>query len=178
MAELITIARPYAEAAFELARDGKALPVWSEMLRFASQIVADPRVAGALDNPRLSAGDKEALLLSIAGERVTGDGRNFLRVLIEADRVKLLPEIRTIFDTLKDESENVARATIETAFPLSDAQLRELTAALEKRFGKKVEATVVENPALIGGARVTVGDAVIDGSVQARLTAMSNQLRT
>jgi len=178
MAELTTIARPYAEAAFELARDAKALPAWSEMLHFASQIVADPRVAGALDNPRLLAGDKEALVLSIAGDRVTGDGRNFLRVLIESDRVQLLPEIRTMFDALKDSAENVARATIETAFPLSDAQLRDLTAALEKRFGKKVEATVVENRALIGGARVSVGDAVIDGSVQARLAAMSNQLRT
>src|SRR5262245_11685253 len=177
MAELATIARPYAEAAFEIARDQNALPVWSEMLRYASKVVADPRVAAALDNPKLSAGDKESLLLSIAGDRVSGDGRNFLRVLVESDRIKLLPEIQTLFDGLKDQAESVAKATIETAFPLSDAQLAELKAALEKRFKKQIEATVVENRALIGGARVTVGDEVIDGSVQAKLASMSTQLR-
>jgi F-type H+-transporting ATPase subunit delta len=177
MAELATVARPYAEAAFELARDQNALPVWSQMLRFASTVVADPRVSAALDNPKLSTGDKESLLLSIAGDRVSGDGRNFLRVLIESDRVKLLPEIQSMFDDLKDSAESVAKATIETAFPLSDAQLAELKTALERRFKKKIEATVIENRALIGGARVSVGDEVIDGSVQAKLAAMSTQLR-
>ena len=178
MAELTTIARPYAEAAFSLARERNALPVWSQMLRFTATVVADPRVSSALDNPKLSAGDKEALLLSIAGERVAGDGRNFLRVLIESDRIKLLPEIRTLFDKLKDEAESVAKATIETAYPLSDAQLAQLTAALERRFNKKIETTVIENRTLIGGARVSVGDEVIDGSVQAKLAAMATQLRT
>jgi F-type H+-transporting ATPase subunit delta len=178
MAEPVTVARPYAEAAFEIARDRNALPAWSEMLRFAATIIADPRVSAALDNPRLTAADKESLVLSIAGDRLDPDARSFVRVLIEADRIALLPEIQTLFGALKDDAENVAKATIETAFPLDDAQLRELTAALEKRFGKRIEATVVENRALIGGARVTVGDSVIDGSVQAKLEAMSNQLRS
>ena len=177
MAELITVARPYAAAAFDLAREQNALPVWSEVLRFATTIVADPRVAAALDNPRLSTQDKESLLLSIAGDRVTGDARSFLRVLIEADRITLLPQIREMFDSLKDQAENVAKAKIESAFPLSDEQNAELTAALEKRFGKKIEATVTVNPELIGGARISVGDAVIDGSVQAKLDAMRAQLR-
>jgi len=178
MAEPTTVARPYAEAAFELAREQDALPVWSEMLRFATTIVADERVTAALENPRLSAGDKEALLLSIAGDRVIGDGRNFLRVLIEADRIALLPQIRALFDQLKDDAENVAKAKIESAMPLSPEQTSELTTALEKRFGKKIEATVSVNSSLIGGVRVTVGDAVIDGSVQAKLEAMRAQLRT
>jgi F-type H+-transporting ATPase subunit delta len=178
MAELVTVARPYAEAAFEIARDQNALPVWSEMLRFAATIVGDERVAAALDNPRFSSGDKESLVLSIAGDKLNHDGRSFLRVLIEADRVSLLPQIQALFDALKDQAENVAKATIETAFPLSDTQVADLTGALEKRFGKKVEATVVENRALIGGARVTVGDSVIDGSVQAKLAVMSKQLRS
>ena len=178
MAEPTTVARPYAEAAFELAREQNALPVWSEMLRFATTIVADERVTAALENPRLSTGDKEALLLSIVGDRVTGDGRSFLRVLIEADRIALLPQIRALFDQLKDDAENVAKAHIESALPLTPEQTSELTAALEKRFGKKIEATVSVNPSLIGGARVTVGDAVIDGSVQAKLASMRAQLRT
>ena len=178
MAEPTTVARPYAEAAFELGREQNAVPVWSEMLRFATTIVSDERVTAALENPRLSAGDKEALLLSIAGDRVTGDGRSFLRVLIEADRIALLPQIRALFDQLKDDAENVAKAHIESALPLTPEQTSELTAALEKRFGKKIEATVSVNSTLIGGARVTVGDAVIDGSVQAKLDAMRAQLRT
>ena len=177
MAELATIARPYAEAAFEIARDAQALPAWSDMLRFAAGIVADPRVAAALDNPRLDAAAKESLLLSIGGDRFGAEARNFVRVLVEAERVEVLPQISEMFDTLKNEAEAVAKATIESAFELSDAQVAELRGALEKRFGKRIEASVSVNPELIGGARVTVGDAVLDGSVQAKLAAMRAQLR-
>ncbi len=87
-----------------------------------------------------TANDKESLLLSICGDRLDAHGRNFVRVLVEADRVALLPQISALFETLKDEADGVANATIETAFPLTDAQLGECAAALEKRFGKKIEA--------------------------------------
>ena len=177
MAELATIARPYAEAAFGLARDERALPVWSEMLRFAATIVADPRVATALDNPRLDNKAKESLLLSIAGDRFNAQARNFMHVLVEGERVALLPQIAEMFETLKNEAEATATAVIESAVELTDAQVAELKAALEKRFGRKIETTVTVNPDLIGGARVTVGDAVLDGSVQAKLAAMHTQLR-
>ncbi len=177
MAELATIARPYAEAAFEIARDSQSLASWADMLKFAATIVGDARVASALDNPRLDAAAKESLLLSIGGDRFTGEARNFIRVLVEAERVSLLPEISAMFETLKNDAESTAKATIESAFELTDAQVDELRAALERRFGRKIEATVTVNPALIGGARVTVGDSVLDGSVQAKLAAMSAQLR-
>src|SRR5258708_7686946 len=177
MAELTTIARPYAEAAFALARDSNALPVWSQMLRLASGVVADPKVAQALDNPALDSAAKESLLLSICGDKLTPEGRNFLRVLIEADRITLLPEIQAMFDVLKDSADGVAKAAIETAFPFDGNELAELTSSLEKRFGRKIEATVEVKPELIGGARVTVGDTVIDGSVQEQLRAMAAQLR-
>jgi F-type H+-transporting ATPase subunit delta len=177
MAEPATIARPYAEAAFALARDQNALPVWSEVLRLAAAIVGDERVAQALDNPRLDAPAKESLLLSIGGDRFDHEARNFIRVLVEAERVALLPQIFAMFETLKDEAESTAKATIESAFEVSDAQLAELKGALERRFGKKIETSVIVNPDLLGGARVTVGDAVLDGSVQAKLAAMRAQLR-
>jgi len=176
MAELVTIARPYAEAAFEIARDSNALPVWSQALRLAASVVADPQMQLALGSPKLDAAEKESLFLSVVGDRLDAEARNFIRVLIEGDRITLLPEIRKLFELRKDGAENVARAEIETAMPLTDEQLASLTAALQRRFGKKVESSVTVNPALIGGARITVGDTVIDGSVQGKLTAMANQL--
>ena len=177
MAELTTIARPYAEAAFRIARDANALPAWSEMLRFLADVAADPQASAALDNPKLTAADKTTLLLAVGGDRLDATGRNFVRVLVDADRVAVLPQIRTLFETLKNDTDGVAMARIESAFPLTDAQTAELTAALEKRFGRKIEATVNVDPALGGGARITVGDTVIDGTIQAQLAAMATQLR-
>jgi len=177
MAEATTVARPYAEAAFALAREKNVLEPWSQRLRLIASIVQDPRVAEALDNPRLDAPEKQSLLLSIAGERLDEDARSFVRVLVEAGRVHLAPEIAEVFDGLKDRYEGAAKAEIETAFPLTDAQLADMKSALEKRFGKRIEATVRVNKDLIGGARVSVGDAVIDASVRAKLDSMHTQLR-
>ena len=178
MAEPVTVARPYAEAAFELAREENALPVWAEMLRLASRVSADSQVSAAMENPKLSAGDRESLFLSICGDALNAQGRNFIRVLVGAERLALLPEIRSLFESLKDDAEGVARAQIVSAFPLTGAELDSLTAALEKRFGKKIEATVSVDEELIGGARITVGDTVIDASVQGELQAMANYLRS
>ena len=177
MAEPITVARPYAEAAYALAREGNALPVWSEMLRVATAVGSDARVRAALDNPKLAAAEKEALFLSICGDKLDPNGRSFVRVLIEADRIGLLPEIRTLFEALKDEADGVARAQIISAFPIDDTQLASLRKGLERRFGRKIEATVSVDRALIGGAKIIVGDTVIDGSVQNELQAMANQLQ-
>src|ERR1700747_3094580 len=102
MAEPITVARPYAEAAFALAREQNALPAWSEMLRVAAAVAADPQMQAALDNPKLSPADQEALFLSICGDGLNGEGRNFVRVLIEAERIGLISEIRDLFGALKD----------------------------------------------------------------------------
>jgi F-type H+-transporting ATPase subunit delta len=178
MAEPITIARPYAEAAFALAREQNALPVWAEMLRAAAAIAADPQMQDALDNPKLSVTDKEALFLSICGDRINAEGRNFVRVLIEAERIGLISQIRDLFGALKDADEGVARASITSAFPLSDGELSELKRALERRFGKKIETTVSVDDSLIGGAKIVVGDTVIDASVRAELESMANHLRT
>jgi len=177
MAELTTIARPYAEAAFRLAREGNALPVWSQMLRLLAAVTADPKVAAALDNPRLTAGDKEALLLSLCGDRLDPQGKSFVRVLVEADRVGVVPQIAAQFEALKDDADGLARARIDSAFPLSDAELAELKGALERHFGKKIETSVNVDPALIGGARITVGDTVVDGTIEAQLSAMATHLR-
>lgn len=178
MAEPITVARPYAEAAFALAEEQNALPVWLEMLRAAAAIAADPQMRTALDNPRLSAGDKEALFLSVCGDRLNADGRNFVRVLIRADRIGLLEDVRELFGALKDADEGRARAHITSAFALGESELAGLKSALERRFGKKIEATLEIDRSLIGGAKIVVGDTVIDASVAGELQAMANHLRT
>ncbi len=177
MSDQITIARPYAEAAFTLAKEQNALPRWAEMLGLLSSVASDPTVHEALDNPQLDNAAKESLLLSLCGDDLSAEAKSFVRVLLESDRIAVLPDIRSLFDTLKDGADGVARAQIVSAFPVDDAQLGSLKAALEKRFGKKIEATVSVDPELIGGARVTVGDTVIDASVRGELQAMSSQLR-
>ena len=178
MAEPLTVARPYAEAAFAIARDGNALPVWSEMLKVADNVASDPRMHSALDNPKLSAVEKESLFLSVCGEGLNADARSFIRVLVEADRIGLLPEIRQVFGVLKDDADGVARAHITSAFAVSEGELAALKSSLEKRFGKKIETTVSVDPELIGGATIVVGDTVIDGSVRGELQAMATHLRT
>lgn len=177
MSEQVTVARPYAEAAFALAREQHRLPQWAEMLKVASNVANDPTVRAALDNPKLDNAAKESLLLSLCGDALSAEGKSFVRVLLESDRIAVLSDIRRLFDSLKDSADGVARAHIVSAFPVDDVQLGALKVALEKRFGKKIDATVSVDPQLIGGARVTVGDTVIDASVRGELEAMSSQLR-
>ena len=99
MSEQVTIARPYAEAAFSLAREQNALPQWAEMLKIASNVASDPTVRAALDNPRLDNAAKESLLLSLCGDALSAEGKSFVRVLLESDRIAALPDIRRLFDT-------------------------------------------------------------------------------
>jgi F-type H+-transporting ATPase subunit delta len=176
MAELSTIARPYAEAAFEIAREKNTLANWSRMLSLVASIASDARMRAALSSPKLGDAQKESLFLSIAGEALDADARSFVRVLIESDRIALAPQVLEIYEQRRHDAEGVATARIESALPVSDDELKGLRAALERRFHRKIEAKVEVNPALIGGARITVGDTVIDDSVLGKLTAMKNQL--
>jgi F-type H+-transporting ATPase subunit delta len=176
MAELSTIARPYAEAAFDLAQEKQALPAWSRMLSLVASLATDARMRTALASPKLGDAEKESLFLSVAGDALDADARSFVRVLIESDRIGLAREIFEIYEKRRNDAEGVARATIESALPVTDAEVAGLKAALERKFGRKIEATVKVNADLIGGARITVGDTVIDDSVQGKLTAMKNQL--
>jgi F-type H+-transporting ATPase subunit delta len=178
MAELATVARPYAEAAFKLATEQESLPVWSEMLKFAAAVMADPAMQSAMDNPKLGAPEKESLFLSVAGDKLNPVGRSFVKALVESDRITLLPQIETMFTNLKNAAEGVAKAEIVSAIELSDAQVADMKTVLEKRFGKKIETTVTIDPSLIGGARIVVGDQVVDGSIAGKLAAMAIQLKS
>lgn len=177
MAELATIARPYAEAAFALARDGGALPKWAETMGLLAAVVVDPKVAGAVDNPKLSPAQKQSLFTTVLGDKLDAGTTQFVKVLLEADRVKLLPQINEHFQALKRDNDNVARATIVSAFPLTDQQRDELKGALAKRYGRQIETVEEVDASLLGGARILVGDQVIDRSVVGQLNKMSRQIK-
>jgi F-type H+-transporting ATPase subunit delta len=178
MAELATVARPYAEAAFKIASEQRALPVWGEMLKLSAAVMRDPAMQSAIDNPRLGAPEKESLFLSVVGDELNAIGKSFIKTLVEADRITLLPQIETMFSDLRNAAEGVAQAQIVSAIALDDAQVAALKAALEKRFGKKIEASVSVDASLIGGARIVVGDQVVDGSIAGKLAAMAIQLKS
>ncbi|HEY1889609.1 MAG TPA: F0F1 ATP synthase subunit delta [Steroidobacteraceae bacterium] len=176
MADKSTIARPYAKAAFEEARDRKRLGPWSEALRTEAAVVSDARVAALLGNPRVTPEELAGLVIEIAGAQLDEEGRNFVRTLADNRRLSLLPEIAARFDELKSEAEGVVDVTVTSAAPLDDSQLGKLAAALERRLGRSVRLHCATDAALIGGAVLRAGDLVIDGSLRGRLERIAYEL--
>lgn len=173
MAELATIARPYAEALFRLGRDGNALPAWSDRLAFLVSVYQDPQMQAAIGNPKVSASDVERLLLTIAGDRIGAEGQNLIKLLAHNRRLPVLAEIRDLFEQLKLENEGMLEARISSAFPLDENQRTGVVNLLSSRFKRKINATVTVDPELIGGIKVEVGDKVWDASVRGRLQTMA-----
>lgn len=176
MAENVTIARPYADAAFELARGAGALGPWSEALDRFAAVAADPSMQACFTDPNLSADQPNKLMLDVAGD-LNAEQQNFVRVLVDNERLQVLPEIRDLFVALKNEHEGVKEAVITSAFPLDDAALAALKADLEDRFKVAVNVNVSIDPELIGGVRIAVGDEVIDASVRGKLANMAAALK-
>lgn len=180
MADQTTLARPYAQALFELASADGALADWSAALDAAGTLVALPEVAELVGDPSISEARLLEMLQSLLGELppatpLTGDGhgRNFLKLLIANDRVGLLPEIAERFQALKLQAENTVDVTITTAAAMDDSQENQITQALRARLGRDINVTTAINEDLIGGAVIRAGDFVIDGSVRTKLTKMS-----
>jgi F-type H+-transporting ATPase subunit delta len=176
MADKSTIARPYAKAAFEEARDRKRLGPWSQALRTAAAVIRDARVESLLGNPRVTPQELAALVIEIAGSELDEEGRNFVRTLADNRRLVLLPEISALFDELKSASEGIIEVTVTSAAPLDEAQRRKLAAALERRLGRQVRMQCATDPALIGGAVLRAGDWVLDGSLRGRLERIAYEL--
>ena len=177
MAELVTIARPYADAAFSLACGADALGSWSEALDRLAAIAAAPEMKECINDPKLAADDLAQLMLDLGGEQLGEEQQNFVRVLVENERLQALPEIRELFVALKNRHEGVMEAEIVSAFPMDAAALKALTGDLEKHFKAKLNVTVSHDPALIGGVRIIVGDEVIDASIRAKLASMATALK-
>jgi len=177
MAENITLARPYADAAFQLARATNALGPWQQALDRMAAVAADAQMVECITNPRLLPAQVSQLFLDVVGS-VSAEQQNFVRLLVDNERLQVLPEIRELYVELKNGQEGVQEADIASAFPLDDATLKNLVADLESRFKCRIQAKVSLDPELIGGVRIAVGDQVIDASVRGKLASMATALQS
>jgi F-type H+-transporting ATPase subunit delta len=171
MAELATVARPYAEALFRVAQTGD-MAAWSALVSELAQIGANPDVLVFAQNPNVTQAQLADTIASLVKSPLNAEAKNFIAMLAEMGRVALLPEIGVQFQELKNAQEGAADALIFSAFDISAGQLPQLVATLEKKFGRKLNPTVTVDPSLIGGVRVVVGDEVLDTSVRAKLQQM------
>jgi F-type H+-transporting ATPase subunit delta len=175
MAELATVARPYAEALFRVAQQGD-LTAWSAVVAELALIGANPDVQAFAANPLVTHAELADAIASMVKSPLSAEAKNFIAMLAENGRVALLPEIGAQFTVLKNAQEGAADATIHSAFDVSAGQLNQLVATLEKKFGRKLNPSVTVDPSLIGGVRVVVGDEVLDTSVRAKLQKMHTAL--
>jgi F-type H+-transporting ATPase subunit delta len=174
MVEKVTLARPYAKAAFEAARDSNGFARWSEMLAAAAATVADERVIKLLSSPRVQPADLVELIAATSS--ADEHGRNFLNTLAQNRRLAVLPQVAAIYEELRAEVENITDVHITSAVQLDEAQRARLAAALRKRLKREVRLHCAVDAGLIGGAVVRAGDFVIDGSLRARLDRLASQI--
>jgi F-type H+-transporting ATPase subunit delta len=176
MSQLNIIAKPYSKAAFEYARDAKAMPAWGEQLALLAAVVSDEQVRSFLSDTRLTRQQRGDLVLKVSDDQLDANVTNLVKVLNENDRLLALPAILDEFERLRAEYEGTVEATVSSAKALTDAQQKEIAKALEKRLQKKVTLKCEEDPSLIGGAVIKAGDLVIDGSIRTRLNKLSAAL--
>ena len=176
MAEIVTVARPYAEAAFRSALEANTLDATAQQLALVAAIGNDPRMRSALANPKVSAQQKKDLFQSGAGNRLDEHTRNLVSMLVDGHREALFASISEQFDALKRDHEKVLDVHITSAQPLDDSQKTTLVQALERKYGKKIEVQLDVDPDLLGGARVQIGDEVIHASVRDALAQMAAAL--
>jgi F-type H+-transporting ATPase subunit delta len=176
MAESLTIARPYAEAVFKLAQERNELPSWSDALSRLAVVAGTDVARDLIGNPRLAAKQLAGVLDDAAGQ-LTPEQKNFVQVLADNERLDVLPDIASLFETQRNQYEGVLDAQIGSAYPLTPPQVDEIVAALAAKYGRQIKATVHVEPELIGGVSIRVGDEVIDASVRGKLAQMAGALK-
>jgi F-type H+-transporting ATPase subunit delta len=170
-----TMARPYARAAFELARDAGQLPAWGDKLAFAAAVAEHPDVRGVIGNPRYGADALKAIFMP-EGESADSAFAAFVGMLVDNRRLALLPEIAAGYAALRREHERVLKVVVRAAVPLDAPQANAIRTALTKRFDRAIEMETVVDPGVIGGAVIDAGEIVIDGSVRGRLQRLAQAL--
>ena len=176
MAEISTIARPYAEAVFELAHQASQLQKWADMLNFSAAVAADSEMAAIVGNTNLSKDQLSKLFINVCDDQLDAEGQNFIKLLVENRRLSVLQEIALQFDALKAEAEKTIEAEIIAAYEVSAAQQKQIADKLKKRLGREVTLTCRVDPGLLGGAIIKAGDMVIDGSTQGQIQRLAIEL--
>ena len=176
MSEAITTARPYAQAAFEEAQKLSDLKGWSEMLQSLAGAVCLPEVRAVVTNPRVKKTQIEGLMEDLLGGQAKAQQRNFIRVLVDNQRLLLLPEIVALFEALRAEAERTMNVVVDSAFELTAAQQEKIISSLKARMGREIKLVCKVNKELLGGVVIRAGDKVIDGSARTRLGEMANAL--
>jgi F-type H+-transporting ATPase subunit delta len=176
MSQAITTARPYAQAAFDVALGASDLKGWSEAISSLADAVKHPDVQAIITSPRVAKAKVEGLMLGLLGEKACAQLRNFVRVLVEKRRLPELPEISAIFETLRADAEKTANVVVESAFELSAAQQDKIISSMKKRLGRDIKLACSINKDLLGGVVIRAGDKVIDGSARTRLGEMATAL--
>lgn len=177
MAELSTVARPYAKAAFEYALSQGKLAEWSKMLAAAAQAVSEPAVQSVLSNPAVSQEQKAGIVIDICAD-LDENGKNFVQTLGEVGRLVLFPQIAEQFDTLKAEQEQTVEVEITSAYELTNEQQTKLAQSLQKRLNREIKIQTQVDKSLIGGVLIHAGDTVIDGSVRGKLAKLAESMNS
>lgn len=177
MAELTTLARPYAKAAFEHAQAHQQLANWSAMLGLAAAVSQDDTMQRVLKAPRLTS-EKAATFIDVCGDKFDAKAQNFINVVAENDRLPLLPEIAALFDLYKAEQEKSVDVEVTSAFALNQEQQDKLAKVLSARLNREVRLQVAEDAALIGGVVIRAGDLVIDGSIRGKIAKLAEALKS
>ena len=177
MAEISTIARPYAVAIFNLAKEEKTLSEWSDMLSLMSEIIKNEDINSFINDSKVLDTDREKLILNICGDKINASGQNLIKLLVEYKRLSILSEITLLFEELKDKDEGVIEAEIIMADQPDKKMVENLLKSLEKRFNKKIEGRVVIDKSIVGGTKIIVGDTVIDASVRGQLDNLAYTLK-
>ena len=177
MAELATLARPYANALFDLAKSEQALEPWSRMLSYLAAASADDRVKRMLESPDLATEVKAQRLIDLCGEELSDRAKNLIKLLARNKRLGVIGEIREQFEQRKAEEERVLEVEVVSAYELSPEQSDRLREALQRKFEREVNLTGRVDPQMLGGAIIRAGDTVIDGSIRGRLDKLAETLQ-
>ncbi len=178
MAELSTLARPYAKAAFEYARDKGSLDNWQSQLATAAAVVQDDAVVTVLTNPSLTAEQQAATLVELCGDSLGNEAQNFVAILADNKRLALLPQIHAQFVALKANQEKSVDVELVSPFPVEEETVSKLAAALGERLAREVKVTTAQDESLLGGVLIRAGDTVIDGSVRGRLSKLAEAMNS
>jgi F-type H+-transporting ATPase subunit delta len=176
MAEKSTIARPYAEAVFALAKEQSKLKDWSEMLQAAALVTSNEDMQAMISNTNVSKDQVASLILDVCGSKFSGEGKNLIKLLAENRRLSLLGEIAAQYEALRAEEEKTIDAEVISAFEVSAAQQKQIAEKLKARLGREVSLSCRVDSTLLGGAVIKAGDLVIDGSTKGQIQKLSIEL--